>query len=335
MDKIKFGVIGLGKIAHTVCSDLIKNNKAMLYAVGSRTIEKATVFAKKFNAEKAYGSYQELIDDKDVEVVYIATPHNFHKEISIKCMNAGKAVLCEKPAGINEDELQQMIDCAKKNKVFFMEAMWTRFFPISQKVKEIVNSGELGEVGHIEADFGYGSWQGENVNDIKDRLYSPHLAGGAILDVGIYPVAYTTWVKEKSPDKIASFAHMTDLGIDGNAAMIFSYNDKCTALLQCSICVNTSADARIYFEKGKIEINRFFMPHYMKITYLDGRTEEVHDDFKNRGYNGYNYEIDHVADCINQGLLQSPIHSWDEALEVIKILDTVRKQVDLVYPFEK
>lgn len=332
--KIKFGVIGLGNIANKFCSDLVQSDNAQLYAVASRSIKKAEEFAKKYNAEKVYGSYQELADDKQIDIVYVATPHVFHKDISIMCMMSGKAVLCEKPAGVNQDELQQMMDCAKENDVFFMEGMWTRFFPISQKIKEIVKNKDLGEVRHIEANFGFGSWDDKDINNEEHRLFSPLLAGGALLDVGIYPVAYTTWIKQQSPDEIAAFAQMTKFGVDGNTVMMFNYDDNCTALLQCSACVDTSADARIYFDKGSIEVKRFFMPCTMKITYKDGNIEEINDDFEGKDYNGFIYEIDHVAHCIKKGLKQSPYHTWDNALEVVKIMDTVRRQIGLKYPFE-
>lgn len=334
MDKVKFGVIGLGNIANSFCNDLVKSEQATLYAVASRRIGKAKGFAEKYNAKKAYGSYEELANDNEINIVYIATPHVFHKEISIMCMNAGKNVLCEKPAGVNAEELKDMIDCAKKNDVFFMEGMWTRFFPISQKIKEIAKLKKLGEIRHIEADFGFGSWDNKEENDEQHRLYSPRLAGGAILDVGIYPVAYTTWLTEQTPENIAAFAHKTKLGVDGSTVMMFDYDSNCTALLQCSICVNTSADARIYFDNGRVEIEKFFMPYRMEITYSDGMVNEINDDFSERGYNGFIYEIDHVSDCINKGLKQSPHHTWADALEVVKIMDTVRRQIGLKYPFE-
>lgn len=334
MGKVKFGVIGLGRIANDFCGDLIQSEKAELYAVASRSIEKAEEFKQKYNAKKSYGSYIELSRDKDIDIVYVATPHVSHKDISIMCMNEGKAVLCEKPAGVNESELQEMIECAKKNNVLFMEGMWTRFFPISQKIKEIVRTKELGEVRHIEADFGFGSWQDDRIYNDNHRLFSPHLAGGAILDVGIYPVAYTTWLKESAPDRISSFAHKTPHGVDGSTVMMFSYDDNCTAQLQCSVCLDTSSDAKIYFDNGKIEVKQFYRPKYMKMKYPDGSIEEIIDDYDKCGFHGFIYEIDHVAECINKGLKMSPYHTWNDALEVIRILDTVRRQIDLKYPFE-
>ena len=243
-------------------------------------------------------------------------------------------MLCEKPAGVNENELQEMIECAKRNNVFFMEGMWTRFFPISQQIKEIVKSKKLGEVRHINAEFGYGSWADENIANDKHRLFSPDLAGGALLDVGIYPIAYTTWLKDKDPKSIASFAKKTPLGVDGSLVGIFEYDDNCTAMFQCSVCQKTSSSARVYFDDGKIELERFYCPHQMKITYADGTVQTVTDDFENKGYQGFIYEINHVADCISKGLKMSPIHTWDEALKVIKIMDTMREQIGLVYPFE-
>ena len=157
-------------------------------------------------AKKVYGNYEDLAKDSEIDIIYIATPHVFHKDNAILCMESGKSVLCEKPAGINEAELTEMINCAKKNNVFFMEGMWTRFFPISAFVKKITDSGELGKVRHIEADFGFGSWEDEKAVGRSARHFEPKLAGGAILDLGIYPVAFASWLKGKAPDKIAAFA---------------------------------------------------------------------------------------------------------------------------------
>ena len=334
MSKIKFGVIGLGNIANKFCGDLIKSDKAELYAVASRSNDKGKEFAEKYGVKKTYSNYVDLAEDKEVDIIYIATPHVFHKENALLCMERGKSVLCEKPAGVNEKELQEMIDCAEKNDVFFMEGMWTRFFPISQKIKEIVDNKELGEVRHIEANFGFGSWYDENIKNDKHRLFSLNLAGGAILDVGVYPVAFTTWLKGKMPSDISTFAKKASSGIDGDTVSIFNYDDTCLASIQCSVCQNTSSTAKVYFDNGKIELERFYRPHYMKITNNDGESETILDDFEKRGFHGFIYEIDHVADCLIKGLKMSPYQTWDDSLEIVKIMDTMRKQIGLVYPFE-
>ena len=334
MSKVKFGIIGLGKIANTFGEDLIQSDKASLYAVASRSKERGELFAKKYGAKKVYQNYEDIANDDEVDVIYIATPHVFHKEISIMCMEKGKSVLCEKPAGINEKELQEMINCAKENDVFFMEGMWTRFFPISLQLKSIINSKELGEVRHIEANFGYGSWNDENINNNNNRLFSPGLAGGAILDVGIYPIALTTWIKDKSPDKIVSVAKMTDLGVDRDVISVCEYNDNCLAMVQCSVCQSTTASARIFFDEGKIEIENFFRPSHIKITYDNGTINSVYDDYKSKGYNGFIYEIDHVADCLLNGNKMSTYYSWEDSLEIVKIMDIIRCQIGLKYPKE-
>ncbi|MBN2878012.1 MAG: Gfo/Idh/MocA family oxidoreductase [Clostridia bacterium] len=334
MEKVKFGVIGLGRIAHEFCNDLLRSDKAMLYAVASNSEDRGKEFAEKYGAKKVYSSYEELAKDSDVEIIYIATPHVFHKENAILCMENGKSVLCEKPAGINKQELTEMINCAKKNDVFFMEGMWTRFFPISSQIKKIAETGELGKVRHIEADFGFGSWEDAEAEGRSARHFEPNLAGGAILDLGVYSVAFASWLKGKSPDRIAAFADMTKTGVDGNTVCAFQYDDRTTALLQCSICVNTSIQARIYFERGRAEINTFIKPDLMKIIYADGKEEIITDEYASKGLRGFIYEIDHVSECIRNGLKMSPIHSWDESMEIIKTLDEIRSQVGLKYPFE-
>jgi len=334
MKKVNFGVIGLGRIANDFCNDLVKSDNARLCAVASRSEAKSKDFANKYGAEKAYDSYKLLVEDEDIDIVYIATPHVFHKDISIMCMERGKSVLCEKPAGVNEKELLEIIECAKQNNVFFMEGMWTRFFPISQKLIEIVKNNELGEIRHIEANFGFGSWNDINIKNAEHRLFSPALAGGAILDVGIYPIAFTTWLKGKAPENIQTFAKITPLGVDGNTTAIFSYDDNCLAMLQCSVCQQTSSYGRIYFDNGSIELDRFYKPYCMKITHNDGTSENTIDDYQKLGYHGFIYEIEHVIECLNKGLKMSPYYTWEDSLEIVRIMDIMRKQIGLIYPFE-
>lgn len=334
MKKVRFGVIGLGSIANKFCTDLVQSKSAKLEAVASRSTKKAEAFAEKYSCEKSYGDYLSLAQDKDIDIIYIAVPHVFHKKIAIMCMEAGKNVLCEKPAGVNEGELLEMIASAKKNDVFFMEGMWTRCFPISQKIKEIVSSGELGSIRYIDSSFGFGNWSDAKILDKNHRHFAMELAGGAILDVGVYCVAFTTWLKGKSPTDISTFARKTDSGVDGIYTSVYSYDDDCIATSQASICLDTSVGATVYFEKGKLEMECCWSPHMLKITDETGKEQLIEDDFAGRGYNGFIYEIDHVADCIKKGLKMSPYITWDNSIEIIRIMDTMRKQIDLVYPFE-
>ena len=334
MKKVRFGVIGPGRIANIFCSDLVKSDMAELYAVASRSMEKAQQFAEKYGAVKAYDSYEALADDKEIDIIYIAAPHMLHKKYSLMCKEKGKSVLCEKPAGINERELQEMIECAKENDVFFMEGMWTRLFPISQEIKKIANNGKLGKVRHIEANFGFGSWDDENINNKNHRLFSPDMAGGALLDLGVYCVAFAQWVTGKNPINISALAKMAVQGVDANTVFIYEYEDNCTASLQCSICQNTSSIGRVFFDDGRIELECFYRPFNMEITYGDGRSEKISDNSPEEDYYGFIYEIDHVADCILNGLKESPQHSWKDTLDIVRQMDTIRKQINLKYPFE-
>ena len=334
MKKIRFGVIGPGKIANLFCGDLVQSQKAELYAVASRSDKRAAEFAKKYGADKIYSDYEKLAEDKNIDVVYIATPHVFHKDISIMCMERGKAVLCEKPAAVNEVQMNEIAEAAKKNDVFFMEGMWTKCFPITRQLKAITDSQKMGKIRHIDANFGVGSWDDSLIYDSSYRLFSPELAGGGILDIGIYPISLVSWLMGRAPEKITAAAKMTETGVDGDVIGILEYNDNCLAKVQCSICQETSETARIYFDEGKIEINRFYRPNHMEITYRDGTHEDIYDDYERKNLYGFLYEIDHVADCIRDGKKVSSYHSIDDSLNVVKIMDELRKQIGLKYPFE-
>ena len=308
---------------------------ARLVAVASRTKESADQFSEEFrdtfgNITRHVGVEALVIDD-EVDVVYIATPHPMHKEGTLQCLKSGKAVLCEKPFAMNVSEATEMIECAKSNGVFLMEAVWSHFFPAMAKVREIIASGAIGEIRLLQSSFCYSAdW------DPDGRLHSPALGGGALLDVGIYNVALAQMIFQKPPTQINSTVHLGETGVDEQSSVTLGYDDDAMAVLTSSIRTSTRHAAAIYGTHGSIIIpHMFWRPEKIVLT-LGLAHEQGHEQelcFPMTG-NGYNYEAKEVGDCLRQGALESPTIPLDTTLAHLQIMDSIRKQWGLVYPME-
>ena len=325
-DKIKWGIIGCGKIAHKFVSDLALIDEAVLTAVASRSYEKADEFAQKHKAKKAYGSYDELFLDPEIDIVYIATPHHLHAELSIKAMENNKHVLCEKPLSINHKEAKLIIEASRRTKRFFMEALWTRFNPSFVEVKKRIDDGDIGEIKYINADFAFRS-----DFSIDDRTTNINLGGGAILDIGIYP-AFLTYALLGIPKEIMakSIFHKT-ASSDVQTSMIFHYAEA-QAILYSSFESQSDMIARISGTKGQIYLNdRWHHANGYKLI-KNGKEQEI--ELPVLGL-GYSHEILECHQCLRENKLESSKWSHQNSLDLISILDDVRKQVGLEYPQEK
>lgn len=322
MKKIKWGIIGLGKIANKFAEGLISVENAELYAVASRDLSNAKKFSEIRQAEVFYGSYEELMKDAEVDVIYIATPHVFHYELTLRCINHGKAVLCEKPFAMNIQETEEMIALSRQKKVFLMEALWTKFLPHFQYISERIESGEFGELRSIKADFGFSA-----EFDKTTRLFNRSLGGGSLLDIGIYPVflAYSLLGK---PDTIKAEAEITETGVDSECRMQFNYANNVKAELFSTFKEKTPTIAEVTLEKGKIILNsRFHEPTTVNI-FSDG-IEEIREFGVET--NGYNFEAAHVSDMLQKGKTESDIWSLDHTRDLMMLLDAIRKEIGLVY----
>jgi dihydrodiol dehydrogenase / D-xylose 1-dehydrogenase (NADP) len=323
---IKWGILGTGGIASAFARDLEFAKNTEKLAVGSRTKESAEKFAEEHGVARAYGSYEELVKDSDVDAIYIATPHPFHKENAMACLRAGKAVLCEKPFTINSGELEEVIQFAREQKLFLMEAMWTKFLPPILKVREWIESGKIGEVLMVKADFGFRApWQPER------RLLNAALGGGALLDVGIYPVTFATMIFGTNPEKILSTAHIGETGVDEQFSILMSYPSGKTATLNGAFRIDLTNEAHIYGTEGSIRIPSF---HSAKSAFLYKNGKEAETFLDDRQSAGYAFEIEEVGRCLNQGLLESPVVPLDESLKIMKLMDGIRGQWGLKYPGE-
>ena len=326
MKKLRWGILGTGRIAGTFAEALAVLPDVELAAVGSRTAGAAKAFAAKHKVARAHESYEALAKD-DVDAIYVATPHPFHRENAILCLRAGKAVLVEKPFAMNEREAREMVDVAKAEKRFLMEAMWTHFLPAIVRAEELVRAGAIGELLMVQADFGFRA-----PFDPKGRLFDPALGGGSLLDVGVYPVSLATRLLGE-PAKIQSAAVLGKTGVDEQASMILEYAGGRQAVLSSAIRTETSHAATLSGSEGRIRIEAPFWKS-QRITVAAGGKKDEGIDLPFRG-NGYTHQALEVARCLAEGMLESPRMSHAFSLSVMRTLDALRRPWGLRYPADR
>jgi len=323
--KIRWAVLGCGNIANCMAAALKETDGAVLYAAASRSLEKGQAFAEKYGFEKAYGSYEEVYSDKNVDAVYIATPHPFHKDMAIAALNAKIAVLCEKPACMNRAELEEVLACAQKNGVFFMEAMWMRFQPAFRKVMDLISTEKLGKLLNVYADICC-----KNEYHPGSRYYEVELGGGAMLDLGIYMLtsalgAMSAAYKEDfalcQPQEIHSIKRNVFTGVDGFETMILRRNNVIATLTAGfdSGSGEITRCAKYVCENGAIVTQGFWYGQKVQVFDNNGTLlEEYPLPFK---VNGYEYEAAEVTACLLEGKTQCPQHTWNDTRLLAKIMD--------------
>jgi predicted dehydrogenase len=324
---INWGILGTGKISDKFASDLQFVPNARLAAVGSRDAACAQRFAKKFNALKAYNSYEELAADNDIDVIYVGTPHISHCENTLLCLDHRKAVLCEKPFAMNEKEVLQMILKAHDSNVFLMEALWTRFIPAIKKALELIELGVIGDIVHIKADFGYKAHY-----DPSWRLFNKKLGGGSLLDIGIYPV-FLILLLLGEPDKIVADAIMGRTGVDELVSAYFKYNNGKMATLYSTLIADTPGEAEISGTKGYIRIHHMWhMSRSLELHLNDQETQSFEFSYQRMGYE---YEAAEVTNCIQRDLKESALLPLDFSLRLIRVLDKMRKLCGITYQADR
>jgi len=332
--KLRWGIIGPGRISGKFAKGLEALEDAELVAVGSRAKERADKFVEEFveefadasSAPNTHGSYEALAADPDVDAVYIGTPHPFHKENTLLCLDAGKAVLCEKPFAINLGDAEEMLARAAEKKVFLMEAMWTHCFPAILKIVELVREGAVGEVRMVEAGFAFrAGW------DPASRLLDPALGGGGLLDVGVYPVAFSHLVFDGGPERVTGLAHIGETGVDEQAGIVLGYRGGALAVLTCGVRTNNQHGAAVFGTDGWIEIPPPFWQPDRIVLHAGGEDKEITFD---RLGNGYSYEAAEVARCVREGLTESPLVPHARTRAVMGTLDSLREEWGLKYPME-
>ena len=319
---ISWGIIGLGNIAHKFAQDLLTVKHAQLYAVASRSRSKAKTFSEIYNVQKAYDSYEELVKDPKIDAIYIATPHSFHKENTLLCLQNKKAVLCEKPFAMNYEEVDEMITLAKTNNTLLMEALWTYFLPHYKYVLDVLNKRQYGDILKIEADFGF-----KAEFDVSSRVYKKSLGGGSLLDIGIYPI-FAALTTLGLPNSIEANASFFDNGVDSSCTMVFNYNNGAKALLKSTLSEKTPTEAIFYCERGTIKINsRWHAPSSVSLI-VNGKENII--DFENKSI-GYAHEILHFNQLLRDGKTESDIMTFGFSKKIIQTLDEVREIIGLTY----
>jgi len=324
MDRIiRWGILGTGKIAKAFATALRDVPDAELAAVASRSLDSATEFASEYGAKRAHGDYQALADDAGVDVVYIATPHAMHHENAIMCLKGGKALLVEKAFTLNRRQAREIVDLARERKLFVMEAMWTRFQPAMLEARRMIDTGEIGNVRNLQADFGFPAEAGP-----EHRLFNPMLGGGSLLDLGIYPLSMAAFFL--GPVKgVRGYGELTPAGVDMQASFVLQHEGG--ALSACSSSLNTwtPTTMTICGDKGFLRLHgRFHHTERFTVGLNHGDEREFH--FPRIG-NGYAHEALEVGRCLREGLLESPEMPLDETVELMGVLDELRAQIGVRY----
>ncbi len=316
MEKVRWGIVGAGRIAVTFADDIKLVDNAELVGVAARQLDNAKAFADKHQIANAYDGYQALFDDPSIDAVYIATPHNFHLQNAVDAMAAGKAVLCEKPLTANAEECRRLIAAAAENSCYLMEAMWTWFLPAIRKALEWVEEGRIGALKHIKADFGYPLPYNPEL-----REYHKDLAGGALLEMGVYPVALAELFMGESPQRIRAIGRQAPNGVTDDLVFTFNYRD-CVATLGTSFRCKLQNWAYIIGEDGYIAIPDFWRASQCHLYRLDERILSYQD---HRTSNGFNFEIAAACDDILAGRLQSRVIPLETSLNIQAHMDQVRE----------
>lgn len=325
MSTFRWAIIGTGGIARAFTEDLKRLEDHEVVAVGSRNIETAEDFAAQFPGVAPYGSYEELIE-VDADAVYVATPHPMHYENTLLAMQAGKPVLCEKAFTLNAHQARSLVSYSRDNKIPLMEAMWSRFLPHLQKISSIISEGVLGEITSIAADHGQFI-----PFERAPRLWEPALGGGALLDLGIYPLTLAHLVLGM-PSSIHAEATLTEQGVDLNTSMLLRYSTGAHALLSCTMASRGSVSAMIAGDRARIEIDgSFYAPTSFRVITRDGVTTEYPNLYQGIGLRE---EAAEFARVIRSGEIESPLMTHQGSIELMEIMDSIRHQIGVKYPQE-
>ena len=325
--RVRWGILSTGRIAHTFATALRHAGHAELIAVGSRNPATAEAFAGEFDVSRWHGSYEELANDPEVDAIYVATPHPLHHPNTILCLNAGKHVLCEKPFAVNARQAAEMVQRAREKSVFLMEAMWTRFLPAVRTARTWLDEGLIGDLRMVQASFGFRAEMDE-----ASRLLAPELAGGGLLDVGVYALSLASFAMQQAPAQILSLADLGPTGVDEQAAFLLGYPGGAIAKLSCAVRTATVHDAYFYGTKGYIHLTAPFWCTTRAMRYEGEQFVEAFD--QPHRCNGFEFQIDEVCRCIQQGVNESPGMPLDESVQIMETMDQIRGQWGLRYPGE-
>jgi predicted dehydrogenase len=325
LKKIKMAIMGPGGIAGLMAYTITPIPEIELYAVGSRDLGRAEAFAERYGFQKAYGSYEELVRDPDVELVYIATPHSRHYEDTMLCIDHGKPALVEKAFMVNAKQARKVLEYAKDKKVLVTEAIWTRYMPTRNMINDLLDSGVIGTPNFLTANLGY------LISHIR-RLTDPELAGGALLDLGVYTINFASMVFGDKVKGISAEAVMFDTGVDAMNNITMRFEGGETAFLYTSATVQTDREGVIYGDKGRLVIDNINNPERIRVFDLDYKEIACHE--APQQITGYEYQVISAAKAIEESRLECPEMPHSETIRVMELMDTIRTSWGLKYPFE-
>lgn len=327
MTIVRWGIAGPGRIARKFATDLAAVRSARLHAVASRTPGRGEAFAAAFGCDRIHATYRELAADPEVDAVYVATPHSFHLEGARPSLEVGKAVLCEKPLAATGDQAAEMIELARASGAFLMEAMWTRFLPVMEVIRRWIDQGAIGRVRLVRASFGYAEPADSTP---RRRLSDPALAGGSLLDVGIYGLAFARWIYGRPAEATEAVASLGPSGVDEACSIVQRFPGGGLAELSSAVAVHTDRGALIAGSEGRIEVPYFSSAQ--EATLVRGG-ERLH---QHRGFEsgGFEYQIRAVGRCLGAGLVESPQMPLAESLEHARVMDRIRARTGVAYPFD-
>ncbi len=325
MKNLKMAILGAGGIASMMAKTISQMENVTCYAIGSRSLEKAEAFAQKYGFQKAYGSYEELVKDEEVELVYIATPHSEHFENAMLCIRHKKPVLCEKAFTANAKQAKELLDYARKEKVFITEAIWVRYLPMLQTIRQELADGVIGSPTMLTANLGY------LINEVP-RLQRPDLAGGALLDVGVYPINFARMIFGDRIAKISSACTYTDSGVDEQDSITFLYEDGKVAQLAASMLGLSDRRGTIYGTKGFMVIEN--INNFESLTIYDTNYHKVKRIDRPAQITGYEYEVEACMRALSEGKLECGEMPHEETLRVMELMDGLREEWGVKFPFE-
>ena len=324
VNKVRFGIVGTGTIAHRFAEAIKNVPEAELVAVASRTSENAEKFGDEFNIPVRFAGYEKMAQSDLIDAAYIAVPHSGHIGCSCLMMRGGKHVICEKPMAVNTREAEEMFNCAKENNVLLMEAMWARLVPGTIKLLELVKNGVLGEIRGVEGKFCYTM----DEDEMDHHVFKVENGGGSLLDVGVYGLNFASWYLGKDVESISAQSDFYN-GTDSHTCAILKYKNGAIADLSSATLLRKPNEGYVYGTKGYAHVNRFYAPQEIELVLNDGRREKIATPYKG---NGFEEQIAHFCECVSNGLKESPVVTHRQTLYITKQMDEIRKIIGVIYP---
>jgi predicted dehydrogenase len=325
MQSYNWGVIGPGNIANTFAKAIASSKKGKILAVASRSKERAANFSSAYKIEKIYLDYEQMLTDPEIDIIYIATPHNFHYQQAMMCLEAGKHVLVEKPCTVNAEQMKMLVQVAQRKKLLLQEALWSRFMPCLSQLRELLNEGIIGDIQYIQSEIGF-AFQHRK----KSRLFKAELAGGSLMDLGIYSISVSQFFLEEHPDKVDAMGQLTDQNVDGHVLANMYYPSGRYVQFTCSMLSQTSNTMRIVGTEGYVNLPACFWDADKAYIYRDDKLINTIDI--PHPINGFEYQIEESMNCIEKNMQCSDLMSHRDSIGALSVMDNIRKQIGVHFP---